>query len=220
MDQKEFAKQISTMQIDIFPLDRMLPLASVYKIFKGIYEKEQEKSTFLDNRKYKRLREGYFGLFVAAALDQWENKEHFLHFPSDPQNDINILFAKDLNAPRQVFNKIVCDVKEFICYEKSFIDFIEKKIGSKLNTYSIIIGSHRDITNFKPLYDITMNRKALPIYIVTAADPIDSDFNIGLVTMFSTEVAPIKVRINLKELLKIDDSSAIIFHNKLRDKLT
>lgn len=38
MNQEEFAKRISETQTDIFALDKMLPLASVYKVFKEIYE--------------------------------------------------------------------------------------------------------------------------------------------------------------------------------------
>jgi hypothetical protein len=212
MNQKEFAKQVTTMQTDIFHLDRMLPLATVY-------EKEPQKSIFMDNSKYKRLREGYFGLFVAAALNHWENSEHFMTFPTAPENDINILSIKDLTTPKPLFNKMVCDVKEFTDHEKSFVDFIEQKIGPKLNTYSVIIGSHRDITDFKPLYDMVIAKKGLTTYIVTAADPIDSDFSLGMVTMFSPEITPMQLKVSLKESLKIDDSPALIFQDKLRDKL-
>jgi len=219
MNQEEFAKQIATTQTDIFPLDRMLPLVSVYKIFRERYEKEPHKSTFLDNSKYKRLREGYFGLFVAVALNQWENREHFLSFPGTPENDINILSAKDLSTPRPVFNKMICDVKEFTNHEKTFSDFIDHKISPKLNTYSIIIGSHRDIIDFEPLYDMVNNKKTLPTYIVSAPNPLDSDFNIGMVTMLLAGITPKQLRVDLKESLRIDGGPIKVFQDKLRDKL-
>jgi hypothetical protein len=219
MDQNEFLKRIAETQTDIFSLNRMLPLSSVYKAFEEIYKSAPNKSIFLDNGKYKRLREGYFALFVATALNHWENKDHFLEFPTGPENDVNILSVKDLSGPRPLFNKMICDVKEFTSHEKSFGDFIEEKIRPRLKTYSIILGSHRDITDFKPLYDMAVEEGSFPVYIVTAADPNDADFSIGVVTMFYKGIAPMQRRVNLREALKIDDSLALIFQDKLRDKM-
>ncbi|MGC9968439.1 MAG: hypothetical protein ABSC29_01750 [Minisyncoccia bacterium] len=219
MDQGEFLKRIAETQTDIFSLDRMLPLPSVYKVFEEIYRNAPNKSTFLDNVKYKRLREGYFALFAAAALNHWENKEHFLEFPTGPENDVNILSVKELSGPRPLFNKMVCDVKEFTSHEKSFSDFIEKKIRPRLKSYSIILGSHRDITDFKPLYDMAIKEDSLPIYIVTAADSDDIDFNVGMVTMFYKEISPMQLEVNLRESIKIGDGPAIVFQDKLRDKM-
>ena len=219
MDQEEFTKRISEMKTDIFPLDKMLPLASVYKIFKDLYEKAPLKSTFLDNSQYKRLREGYFGLFAAAALNHWENKEHFMTFPTGPENDINILSVRDATAKIPLFNKMVLDVKEFTDdYKKPFSDFVEEKLAPKINIYSIILGSHRDI-NFRPLYDLVIAKNGLTTYIVTAADPIDIDWGVGVVTMFSPTIEPMQLRVSLREALPIDEGPSVIFHDKLRDRL-
>ena len=220
MDRDEFSKRVGDTETDIFPLDRMLPLSSVYKIFEGIYSSDPNKSNFLDNRKYKRFREGYFGLFAAAALDYWEKREHFLQFPArGDENDVNILSPNDLSGPRPVFNKMVCDVKEFTPHEESFITFIEQKIRPRLKAYSIILGSHRDITDFKPLYDMAVEEDALPVYLVTAGSSGGTDFSLGMVTMFYKGISPIQVQINLREVLNIDDGPIMIFQDKLRDKL-
>ena len=76
--------QIKKMKTEIFPLDRMLPFGTVFKIFKDEYKRSNNKKLFFSDRRYQRLREGYFALFVAAALNYWEKKDHFLQFVKYP----------------------------------------------------------------------------------------------------------------------------------------
>ena len=56
MDDARLHKRIAETQTEIFPLDRFLPLDSVYTIFHIEYEKEDSKTVFLNNRVYSRLR--------------------------------------------------------------------------------------------------------------------------------------------------------------------
>ena len=213
------------METDIFPLDRMLPLSTVYRIFKGEYNKQEKKDIFFTDRKYQRLREGYFALFVGVALNKWENKEHFLRFPkpnsSDTTkvNDVNILSVKKMDEKRPKFNEWICDIKEFTQYSKSFEDFIHKTVVPKITTYSLIVGVHASI-DMRPLRNVVRNHEATA-WIVSNPTEKDDDYNIGLVTMFWDRNRVEQLRINLKEDLQIDNNQPItVFQDLLRDKMT
>jgi len=54
--------QIGKMETEIFPLDRMLPLGTVFKIFKDEYEKSDNKTPFFSDRRYQRLLDAGFYL--------------------------------------------------------------------------------------------------------------------------------------------------------------
>ena len=137
MNNQEFQKHIQQTEEDIFPLDRILPLATVYRIFKKHYEKIDDKSIFRRDRKYQRLREGLSVLFVGCFLKKHTGFEHFIVFPKDPSNDVNFLHFK--NPDEYTAYKLECDVKEFTDYSDSFTSFITQKVIPKIHLYNIII---------------------------------------------------------------------------------
>ncbi len=143
----QIIKRIFETKIDIFPLDRLLPLETVYKIFVEEYTKTNDKNYFFRNRKFQRLREGYTALSVAISLNQTTNKNHFLLFPSKPDNDVNILYPNDDKFVGYEF-----DVKEFTNWSDSFTNFVDKTIIPKINIYNLIIATYRDINNTELTY--------------------------------------------------------------------
>jgi len=211
-------KQIAEMETNIFPLDRILPLSSVYRIFKEEYEKYSNKSIFFTDRKYQRLREGYFALFVAAALDKWEVREHFLDFPQSDSNDVNILSVKEINKNRSEFNKLICDVKEYTHHSESFEKFLQETIAPKIEIYNLIIGTHINV-DIKPLHNLVQNQEST-IWIVSSPTEDDLNYDISLVTMLTSRKPIEQQYVNLSEHLAIkNDQPMVIFQNLLRDKM-
>ncbi|MCD6283740.1 hypothetical protein J7J12_00590 [bacterium] len=214
--------QIKKMETEIFPLDRILPLGTVFKIFKDEYEKSDNKKLFFSDRKYQRLREGYFALFVAAALNYWEKKDHFLHFPKNSQNDVNILSVKEINDKKSEMWCLPCDIKEYTEYSDSFEDFIAGKVIPKINIYNIIIGTYLTIRDIRPAIESIKNQgKRLTIWIVSGKDPVGIDFTTGIVTMIHPSNNILQKEIDLNnDIERIDDGKPVlIFHNLLRPKL-
>lgn len=144
MNNKLLRQRIRDTQTDIFPLDRHLPLESVYTIFHNVYDKESDKVVFLNNHKYSRLREGYYSLFVALAYSQLIQKLHTLCFPSDPSNDVYIV-EPNKNGPSSAY---CFDVKEYTPHTETFVYFLEQKVFPRLekNMYDIIIGIHKGVS--------------------------------------------------------------------------
>ena len=216
---KFIQKQIKQMKTDIFPLDRMLPLGTVYNIFKDEYEKVDNKRVLFKNRKYQRLREGYFAMFVVAALNEWEEKEHFLQFPKDNNNDINILSIKEMDEKCSKCWKLICDVKEFTHYSKSFKHFLQQTIASKIGIYHLIVGTHIDIPDIRPLLNFVQDQESI-IWVVSSPTKEDYNYNIGLVTMMWGQKQVEQKLINLSKDLRIEKNEpSKVFQNLLRDKL-
>jgi len=214
--------QIKKMETEIFPLDRILPLGTVFKIFKDEYEKSDNKKLFFSDRRYQRLREGYFALFVAAALNYWEGKDHFLYFPQNPQNDVNILSVKEINDKKSEMWCLPCDIKEYTEYSVSFEDFIIGKVIPKINIYNIIIGTYLTIQDIRPgINSIKSQEKRLTVWIVSSKDPVGIDFTTGIVTMIPPNNDILQKEIDLnKDIEQIDDGKPVlIFQNLLRHKL-
>lgn len=133
-------QRILNTKNDIFPLDKFLPINSAYTIFHNNYDKEADKTTFLSNRKFLRLREGYYSIFVATAYSLATEKEHFLCFPENTGNDVFIVeLSKTEESKAYEF-----DVKEFTAHSTSFGEFLIKSIFPRLelNRYDLIIGLH------------------------------------------------------------------------------
>lgn len=133
-------QRILNTKNDIFPLDKFLPINSEYTIFHNSYDKEADKTTFLSNHRFLRLREGYYSIFVATAYSFATQKEHFLCFPENAGNDV---FIVELSRTEE--NKAYeFDVKEFTAHSTSFKEFLMKTIFPKLdlNRYALIIGLH------------------------------------------------------------------------------
>ncbi len=211
--------QIQKMETEIFPLDRLLPLSTVLKIFKNEYEKNTNKNSFFSDRKYQRLREGYFALFVATALNFWERKDHFLHFSKDPQNDVNILSVKEMNDKKSEMWKLPCDIKEYTQYSPDLKKFIEDKIIPKLNIYNIIIGTYLGIEDIRPIIKLIKEQKdRLTVWIVSSSGQDEDNFKIGIVTMVHPNNEIFQRDVNLNNEIKIDNKPILVFQNFLRDK--
>ena len=216
--------QIKKMKTEIFPLDRLLPLSTVFKIFKDEYKKSDNKKLFFSDRRYQRLREGYFALFVAVALNYWEKKDHFLQFPENPQNDVNILSVKEMNDKKSETWQLPCDVKEYTEYSDSFEDFIIDKVIPRINIYNVIIGTYLSIQDVRPVINYIKNQeKRLTVWIVSSRDQVSTDFTTGIVTM----IHPNNANAILQEEVALDNDieqintgePILIFQNLLRHKL-
>src|SRR3989344_3137369 len=90
LDEKQFQKRISDTAIDIFPIDRILPIETVFSFFSQEYTKTNDRNLFFRDRKFQRLREGYFAMFIALSLNETSGNKHFLMFPSAKDKDVYI----------------------------------------------------------------------------------------------------------------------------------
>ena len=179
MDYAQFQQRIRETVNDIFPLDRMVPLATVYSIFATEYAKENDKSVFFQDRKFQRLREGYFAMFVALSLNEISGFENYLIFPSDPSNDIYICNFETGG------NVSPFDVKEYTQHSASFSEFVEKSVSPKIDIYNIIIGLHaKNIgeDELKYLIDALKNTDAR-VWLVSNIDEENGDEKASKVTV-------------------------------------
>lgn len=170
--------RVNETKYNHYPLDRMLPSYSVFNIFFENYKREEIKSDFLDNHRYLKMREGYYGLVAVTAFDELENREHFLLFPSnDNYGDLGFLAekAKDTGEMELIF----FDVKEYQEIDKKdffkYVEHITSKSKILNNQYGLIIGLNRDVTlSEKTLELIKEKSKTLSRGIfICAADPAD-----------------------------------------------
>ena len=134
----DLKKRISETKKEIFPLDRLLPLETVYSIFLEEYTGTDDRNLFFSDRKFQRLREGYFGLFATISLNETTKENHLLFFPSSPDNDMYIVYPTGDKLTGYAF-----DVKEFTNWSDSFASFVDKKIIPKIDTYNLIIATYR-----------------------------------------------------------------------------
>lgn len=175
MDDARLHKRIAETQTEIFPLDRFLPLDSVYTIFHIEYEKEDSKTVFLNNRVYSRLREGYYALFATLAYSLNKDKQHVICFPSDPSNDF---YMVELNQDKE--SKAYCfDVKEYTGYSDSFESFLKQSIFPIIdqNTYDLVVGLHKAVSpsEQKQIYDYIKDKGSLRMVYLIGAATADND---------------------------------------------
>lgn len=172
-DKDKLQKRILETQKDIFPLDRLLPLETVYLIFIEEYAKTNDRNLFFRDRKFQRLREGYFSLFVAISLNDTSQNKHLLLFPSSQDNDVYIVFSKG-----EKFEGSAFDVKEFTNWSDSFTDFVNESIIPKIDIYNIIIATYRKIDgdDLKFLVDC-LNKKNTSSRIWIVASPTEENDN-------------------------------------------
>jgi len=188
----DISERIFDMKTDIFPLDRMISLETVYSTFLEYIIKEKDSSIFFRHRKYQRLREGYFSLFVAISLDRSTGKR---------------------------FSGYAFDVKEFTDFSKSFKDFISQKIIPKISIYNLIIGTYKNIygNDIKILID-HLQKKETEAKIWLVGSPTENkNYTIGKVTILSKDgiVSDEEIDLN-KEIDK--NSKGIIYHDIIRFK--
>lgn len=170
---EEFKKRISETKKEIFPLDRLLPLETVYSIFLEEYKKSNDRNIFFRDRKFQRLREGYFSIFVAISLNDTTQNKYLLFFPSAPDNDVYIAFPKGEKLEGLAF-----DVKEFTNWSDSFTDFVKESIFPKIDIYNLIIATYRKVdgNDLKFLID-RLNEKNISSRIWIVASPTEENNN-------------------------------------------
>jgi hypothetical protein len=174
ISEKQFKKRISDTVIEIFPIDRILPLETVFSIFSQEYAKTKDRNLFFRDRKFQRLREGYFSIFVALSLNDTSENEHFLLFPSAQDNDVYIAFPKDEKLEGFAF-----DVKEFTNWSSSFSDFVNEKVIPKIDIYNLIIATYRKIdgNDLKFLIDCLKQKNVTSRVWIVASPTEENDNN-------------------------------------------
>ncbi len=219
MNKAQLHQRVLSHKTDVFPLDRMLPLETVYKFFLDEFNKEENKEIFVTGRKYQRLREGYFALFVGVFLTK-SGVVHFMRFPEGDANDVDFLSMKGNSGVKPLMNRLVCDVKEYTEYSESFEDFVEKTVAPKIGAYHIIIGLRSRVEG-KALQSLAkLSRKDATIWIVSSPSEEDEGYERMLVTMFQGEDSVIQQEVNLGDDLHVPEGPALVFEDILREKLT
>jgi hypothetical protein len=174
MTNDEIEKRIKEMKSEIFPLDLILPRETVFRIFFDIYSKENKKADFFKKRIYQRLREGYWGLFACKALDIMEKKEHYLVFPSNPDNDIN--FISNINSMSDKMAALIFDVKEFTKYSNDFENFVKTKVDPFRSLYGIIIGLHENVEGKSLKSLLNHDQEDRGVFVISAVSENNLNF--------------------------------------------
>ena len=197
LDEKQFQKRISDTAIDIFPIDRILPIETVFSFFSQEYTKTNDRNLFFRDRKFQRLREGYFAMFIALSLNETSGNKHFLMFPSAKDKDVYILYPKG-----EKFGAYIFDVKEFTNFTESFSVFVEKSIIPKIDFYNLIIATYRKIDNDDLSFLVSVFKKKdinAKIWIVSAPTEDNDDNEISKVTVINKEGVLYDKNINLND---------------------
>jgi len=206
-------KRISETQKDIFPLDRLLPLETVFSVFYQEYAKTNDRNLFFRDRKFQRLREGYFSLFVAISLNDTPQNKHLLLFPSSQDNDVYIAFPKGEKLEGFAF-----DVKEFTNWSNSFTDFVNESIIPKIDIYNLIIATYRkmDGNDLKFLVDC-LNKKNTSSRIWIVASPTEENDNneISRVSVVDRSGLVCGKTINLSEWID-KDKPQVVYQDVVR----
>ena len=219
---KEFLKKrILETVTEIFPLDRILSLETVWLIFEKEYAKLENKNIFFKDRKYQRLREGYFAMFVAASLQQNSDKLHYLVFPSKPDNDVYIAYGISNNEKEKP--KLAAyefDIKEFTEHSSTFNEFMHKSIIPKIDIYNIAIPTYRKIdeSDFKLLIDYSQLKNLdKKIWLLGLPTENDEGYAVSRVTIINKDGILYQEIINLNDWLDKSKPS-IVFQDVIRFK--
>lgn len=192
MDEKFLWQRIAETKTEIFPLDRLLPLETVYSIFEDEYAKTVDKHIFFKDRRYQRLREGYFAIFVALSIMDPANKPHYLVFPSNPSNDLYVAsrMSVEQNGTIPKLLAYEFDIKEFTNWSPNFRDFTIEKIIPRIGSYNIAIPTYRAIQRkdleilVQHLNTYNLNSK---IWILGKVTDDDYDYTSSRVSIFSKD---------------------------------
>lgn len=120
----------------------MIPLKTAVNLFEKEYKKDIKN--FFD-RKYQRLREVYFSLFVCRALDLMERREHLLMFYEEQdRNDVSFIAP---SPDWEVWGIMYFDVKEYVPQDNQiFNTYLDKIVEKSLNKdYELILWVQKDI---------------------------------------------------------------------------
>ena len=224
MSDEFFKKRISETETDIFPLDRLLPLESVYTIFQQEYAKSEDKNIFFRDRKFQRLREGYFAMFVAVSLqDTSAQKPRYLVFPSDPGNDVYLAYLMSNTETQESvpkFGAYAFDIKEYTNHSPDFKDFAQKSIIPKVDIYNISVTTYRkmDGNDLKILIDhLCAKNLTNRIWILGLPTDADYDNSISQVTIIDKNGIVYDKTINLNDWID-KDKIPIIYQDTIRFK--
>lgn len=217
MNNEEFQQRISGMKTDIFPLDRMLPPETVFSIFLSEYNKRSDKSAFFKDRKFQRLREGYFAVFIALALDDLAGGKHHMVIPSDPASDVIMVRTMEGGDSFPAYR---FDIKEFTDFSGSFANFVEKTIIPKVGIYNLVIATHRDINSGdlqSLLSSLRTENASEKVWLVGSPSKEGAPFDISKVTVVDKDAILYDKIIDLNKRLDMSRPSPI-YQDKLREK--
>ena len=220
MDDERFKKRINETMIEMFALDRILPLETVYSFFIGQYNQVNGKGVFFRDRKFQRLREGYFALFAALTFNDTQKKPYYLYFPSDASNDVNIGFPKINTETKCEFEAYPFDIKEFTEFSQSFQEFVDKSVAPKINIYNLIIVTYRYMNgkDLEYLVDYLKNHAPDTKVWLTGASTKDHDYvDTARVTIVDSSGILYNKDINLNEWLD-KNKPPIVYQDVVRLK--
>jgi hypothetical protein len=223
MNNKLLQKRIAETEHEIFPLDRLLSLESIYLIFQQEYAKSEDRNLFFKDPKYQRLREGYFSMFAAISLQDTltSKKRHYLIFPSDPSNDVYIGYRS--NDETESIPKLTTyefDIKEYTNWSPNFEEFAKKSIIPKINIYNIVIPTYRkmDGQDLQLLVDyLKANNLTRRIWILGLQSDTVEDTDISDVTIIDKTGIVYHKTINLSEWIDKTETP-MIFQDVIRFK--
>lgn len=210
---EQFKKRVSETKNDIFPLDRLLPLETVYSIFREEYIKTDDRNLFFRDRKFQRLREGYFTLFATIFLNETTKKRHLLFFPSTQDTDVYIAYPKG-----DKLNGYAFDVKEFTNWSDSFANFVDKSIIPKADIYNLIIATYRKIDgNDLACLIKRLNQKDIlaKVWLIGAPREENNDKEIAKVTIVDKNGLVYDKTINLDDWID-KNKQTIIYQDVVR----
>jgi len=217
LNNEEIQKQIKNTKWEVFPLHRMLPKETVLSIFLDEYNRVENKGVLAKNSpKTKRLREGYWSLFVCIALDKIENKNHDLFFPLHDQNDVSFLSDVESVSLRTKKYFWEFDVKEFTIHsaDLGFDNFIADKINPNRTRYGIIIGAHEDI-GVLDYSSLCCGQDDRGLFVVFKSEPCDENFLKAHVIFVYKDSLMFDEEIDLNDYIK-PASNLIIYQDQFR----
>ena len=221
MNEDFLRKRITETKTEIFPLDRLLPLESVYLIFSKEYNSVTDKNLFFRDRKYQRLREAYFSMFVAVSLQDTSigKEQHYLVFPSNPDNDVYITKkVSDEKIPKHIAYEF--DIKEYTDWSPSFDEFMEKSIIPKIEIYNIAIPTYRKIdgSDIESLINFLKSKNLInKIWFLGLPDKENYNYDISALTIIDKDGIVYKKTLNLKDWIQTD-TTPMIFQDVIRFK--
>jgi len=221
MNDEFLQKRIVETEHEIFPLDRLLPLESIYLIFEQEYAKSEDKNLFFKDRKFQRLREGYFAMFVAISLQDTSGKPHYIVFPSNPDNDVYIVYrinSEDEETPKLTAYEF--DIKEYTNWSPDFEDFTKKSIIPKIDIYNIAIPTYRamDGSDLDILVShLKSNNIDRKMWILGLPSETEEDHAISDVTVINKDGIVYHKTINLSDWID-KEKIPIIFQDTIRFK--
>lgn len=223
IDRDELMRRAVQTKYDIFPLDKLCPFPTVYRFLTDEYQRHADKSVLMSDRKYQRLREGYFALFVGVVLaKEGGGTEYLVRFPASAANDIDFLSRKPAPGKKEELWRLICDVKEFTSYSGSFTEFVEKAVVPKIKAgaYHVIIGLHEDVLSTEMVESLEkISSKGSTIWVVSNPSREGQDFNKGVVVTIQGPGLIRRDEVDLSKDIPAAVDPPVVYQDILRDKL-